>query len=195
MLNVTQPRFILPISNTMAYVSSIYSGKIFKLDLINHEIVGSIDQDGKWTEEMALFNDATGSYVLACTKDTAVNHLVKINTSTHQIVNRIPLAGYAPSAIVKASNGHFWVLAGSYLGKQSTLTEIDASNHSIVKSFTFPINWQAEKLAINHQDELFVLVNDYDNPKSGILKFESSTTNTPSTLFLSAPARRKDKAD
>ncbi len=185
--NLNQARFMLAVNSNKAYVSSIYNYKIYVIDLTNNTKVNEINVDSNWTEEMVLLSDASGDYVYTCNYDTAINYITKINANTDQVVDRITIGGYAPSRIVKSTDNTLWILAGNnFFNKTATLTHLDPSNNQRLSTITFNPTWSPEHLAIDRNGDLLVLVNDYNNNKSGIYKVPKNATAAPSTFFITA---------
>jgi len=182
---LTSPRYITAVSETRAYVSSLFNDKIYIIDLIAHAKISEIQMDYNWTEEMLLVRDATGNNLYVCENDTAVNYITKLDVVTNQIVDRIPIAGYSPSKIVEASNGNLWILSGNnFYNKVSTLTELNPITNQIVSSFSFPSNYTTQQLAIGPSNEKYVTVVDYTTNAYGVFKFSASATSFPASFFI-----------
>lgn len=134
-INVPRPRYILQVNPEKAYVSTIFSDKVYIINPQTLAVTGSVTMPYQNPEGMLLHNGA--AYI--ATWDTAGNKIYKVNTATDKIEQEIPVAGYAPHAVLEDVNGNLWVLSGNvYKGKAAALTCIDPANGNIIKSFLFP---------------------------------------------------------
>lgn len=181
-------RYIKAISDTRAYVTSLFNDKIYIIDLLSNTKVSEIQRDKNWTEQMVLTGDATGKYIYVCENDTSINYITKIDVATNQVVDKITIAGYSPSQIGMTKDNNIWVLAGNnYFGKTGTLTEINTTTNQIEKSFTFPANYTLGQMAIGPNNEKYVVVVDYTAFTYGVYKFEAGATNFPANYFVTTP--------
>lgn len=186
--NLLGPRYIKQVSQTRAYVSSIFNDKIYIIDLSSNTIQSQISRASNWTEQMVLASDATGEYLYVCENDTAVNFITKIDVATSQVVDSITIGGYAPSQIGKTSDGHLWVLAGNnFFNKVSTLSEIDLSNNALLRTITFDKKYTTSQMAIGPQDEKYITVVDYNTNKYGVYKIAKNATIVPNRFFVNGP--------
>jgi len=182
--DLLSPRYIAQVSESRAYVSSIYQSKIYVVDLNTHSKVAEIKMQHPWTEQLFFHSDSVGDFVYVCEKDTAVNYITKIDVSTSAVVDKINIAGYSPSQVSQSSTGKLWVLGGNYFNKRGTLTEINPSTLAIERSFSFPSRYTTGQLKIGSNDDMYVTVVDYNTNEHGVYKFEKNATSLPSRLFL-----------
>lgn len=187
--NLTSPRYITAVSPTKAYVSSLFTNRLYIIDLVSNTKISEIQMRTNWTEQMVLINDGGGDAVYICENDTAINYITKIDVNTNQLVDSIPIAGYAPSQITRSSDGHLWVLAGNnFYGKQSTLTEVDPATKKIIRSFTFDKRFTTGQMALGPNDEKYVVVVDYATNEYGVYKFNKGAATMPATYFTTTPS-------
>ncbi len=168
------PRYFLPVSNSKAYVTDLYSNSISIIDLTTNTISGSISCNG-WTEELIL------AYGKAYVTNIYSDKVYVINTATDVLIDSIPVA-YGSGSICEDVNGKIWVLCG---GKQSlgiypALVRINPVSDSVEKSFQFPNFTDApNRLNINGSlDELYYLAN------GGVYKFLVNSTGLPSSPLI-----------
>ncbi len=186
---IVSPRYMKAISSTRAYVTSLFNDKIYIIDLLSNTKISEIVMDKNWTEQLVLLGDPTGNYIYVCERDTAINYITKINVATDQIVDRIPIGGYAPTQIGITSDNHLWILAGNnFYGKIGTLTELDPSTRQIIHSFNFPANYTMGQMAIGPNNEKYVTVVDYNTNTYGVYKFNNGATTFPPSFFVNIPA-------
>jgi DNA-binding beta-propeller fold protein YncE len=98
---LNSPRYILPISNTKAYVSDLYEDKIYILNPESLSLVGTIDSKG-WTEEMVLVDGKA----FVCQIDSS--QVLVIDTQKDSIIEKIN-TNKSPSSIGADQDGTIWV--------------------------------------------------------------------------------------
>jgi DNA-binding beta-propeller fold protein YncE len=182
--NIHFPRYILPVSNTKAYVSSLYYPEISVLDLTTNKVTKTITTDYINTEQMIMSN----GFVYCCNWDTSSNLLYKINPFTDSIIEKISLPGRASHHIVVDKDENIWVLSGNkYKNKKSYLTCIH--HDTVLKTFAFPIDADALRLDINAtKDTMYYLLVNYNggNTYNGLYKMSIYDFNLPSNAFIAA---------
>lgn len=168
----TSPRYFLGIGTEMAYVSDLYSGEISIVDLSSKTIIGTIPTN-HWTEHMAVFN----SEVYVCVPDT--NWVIKINPSTHQIVDTIFLEK-SPIGMVQDANGIVWILCNGGINEgQPTLTQYAPSNNMVLQVFTFSSSaFSPSALTMNATKTKLYFLND------GVYEMEINATELPSQPII-----------
>ncbi|WP_336518637.1 YncE family protein, partial [Pollutibacter soli] len=67
-ISVPKPRHILQVSDTKAYVSTLFSNKVYTINPQTYEVTGSMDMPAQNTEAMLFYKGAA----YFCTWDTAV---------------------------------------------------------------------------------------------------------------------------
>ena len=166
------PRYFLPISNSIAYVSDLYSSTIHIVDLNTNTITGNIITNG-WIEKMILHNDT----VYAC--DMSNDNLLIINPNNHNLIDSIKL-GVEPNSIVKDVNNNIWIMcSGGFQEDNAKLFKFNPQTRSIDSTFIFSnINQSPGNLCINNtQDELYFLNNH-------VYKMNINSTSLPLTPII-----------
>lgn len=185
-ISVPKPRYILSVGTNKAYVSTLFSNKVYIIDPETYSVTGTIAMPFQNPEGMLLNNNK--AYI--CTWDTACRSIYTINTTTDKIEHEMPIAGAAPQNVLSDANGKLWVLSGNITkGKQSALTCIDPSNNSIIKSFAFSGKSDAIRPVFNNaKDQLYFIEVDYNGgtANNGIYRFGISDAALPSTPFVAA---------
>ena len=155
-ISIPKPRYILPVSNTKAYVSALYSNRVYVIDPQTLSVTDTIILPDRNPEGMCLYNS---DYAMICTWDTLGNHVYKIDASTNKLVQAIGLAGYAPQDALLDKDQMLWVLAGDqYSRRTCTWTRLDPSTGEILKSFTFSATVNAVKPVLNNtRDTLYFI--------------------------------------
>ena len=146
-ISIEDPRYILPVTTTKAYLTSLYHNKVYIINTQSYNVVDSITMPSQSTEGLCLYN---GNAFVA-TWDTTDRNIYRIDVTTDKITQAIPVAGYAPKEILLDKEQTMWVLAGDGLqvGKIATLTHIDPSTGNILASFQFPPNAEPIKPVFN----------------------------------------------
>jgi len=150
--SISSPRYILPVSSSKGYVSSLWDHNLAIIDLNSLTITGYIATPG-WTEEMVL----VGSTAFVTSVKSSAVYL--INTVTDLVTDSI-VVGNAPKNILKDKNGKLWVLCGQYDSPQGKLVQINPQNKTIDLVIDLPLdqNNVPEKLRINASlDTLYYL--------------------------------------
>ncbi len=157
------PRNFYPVDRDKAYVTDLYSGYIYVVDLSQNKVSKDI-YTGKWTEEIAFLDKklyVTCPWVYS--KPVSRKVLV-INTDTDEIMDSIS-TGINPSGIGFDKNGFLWTLNNGNKIKNipGSLFKIDVSINFAVDSFIFEntLNIFNSSLRFNeNKDSIFVLYND-----------------------------------
>lgn len=171
------PRYFLPVSNSKAYVSDLYSNTISVVDLNQNSIVNTIKTSG-WTEEILLL------YGKAFVCNKGKDLLYVVDTSTDQIVDSITV-GSSPSSMQQDKNGKLWVLCQGVINdgsKVAGLYRVNPISHVVEMSFQFNNGNQVSKLNINGgNDTLYYLSAGSNN---GVYRMTIDAVSTPSSAFI-----------
>ena len=171
--SVSSPRYILPVTTTKAYVSSLWDHNLAIIDMNELKITGYIPMPG-WTEEMAMVNNTA---FVTSVRSSAV---YLVNTSTDMVIDSI-VVGVSPKNILKDKNNKLWVLCGEYDSPYAQLVRINPQNKSIEFSLDIAINQYnaPDNLKINGtRDTLYFIEN-------GSVVYMSIADSVPH-LFLSS---------
>jgi YVTN family beta-propeller protein len=127
------PRYIVPVSATKAYVSSLYSDSITIVDLASNSITGYINI--RRTSEAIL----AGNNKAFVTSWAGGHEVMVIDLLTNKVVDSVQV-GKEPESMVVDRNLNLWVLcSGTYAGDDfAKLDKIDFSTNKIIKEYTFP---------------------------------------------------------
>jgi hypothetical protein len=182
---VGKPRYILPVNSSEAYVSALFSNKLYRINTVNNTLEKTISLPFNNAEGMWLSDDG---YAWICNWDTACNKVYKIHTGTDQVTDSVSLAGYAPQHIVADKEGKLWVLAGNpSQHKGTTLTRIDPASRKVLRTFTFPAGVEAIKPVFNSsRDMLYFIEVDYagGTTNNGIYRMRYDDAALPATAWL-----------
>lgn len=181
---IQQPRYIEFYAPKKAYVSSIYQPKVYVVDFEINQIVKEISVDfNRGTEGMLFHQNA----MYVCNWDTACNYIYKINTTSHQIEERITIGGYAPKYILADKMNHLWVISGNaYFQKNDVFTQI-TTNGDILK--TIPVAQNVDIISpIMDPEKEIIYYNavDYSSSNNGVFKLPISSTQLAATPFIAA---------
>jgi len=174
----TSPRYFLPVSNSKAYVTDLYSNSISIVDLSNNTIIGNIACPG-WTEELVL------AYGKAFVTNQLQNKIYVINTSTDILEDSIAV-GYGSNSIIEDKNGKLWVLCG---GSQTNSTyaslyRVNPITNSVEQSFQFSnLTETPFRLTINSTNDTLYFLN------KGVFKMSIAAASIPTTPFISQGTR------
>lgn len=168
------PRYILPINNSKAYVSNIFSTQIQLLNLSNNSISGSITVASNWTEQMVLHNDT--AYVC----DMKNNSLLLINTTNNLFIDSIKM-GIQPNSIVVDKNNKLWILCdGGFSTDFPKLIKFNPQTRTIEQTLIFnDMNSSPFDLSIDGNKENLYFINNH------VYKMNCSDNVLPTSTWLS----------
>jgi len=125
------PRYFLPIDNTKAYVTDLYSNSIQIINLNSNSIVGNIAVNGR-TEELLMYNDSV--YVCDMTND----NLLIIDPTNNTLVDSIKV-GESPNSIVIDKDNMIWVMcSGGFSSTSPKLIKFNPQTRKIETTYIFP---------------------------------------------------------
>ena len=168
----TSPRYLLPISNSKAYVTDLYSNSIQIVNLLSNSITGNIPLSG-WTEELLLFNDSV--YVCDMTND----NLLIIDPTTNTLVDSVKL-GESPNSIIIDQNNKIWIMcSGGISSSIPKLIQFNPFTRTIEQTFVFSnITESPGNLKINNTGDVLYFLN------SNVYKMNINDTSLPSNAFI-----------
>ena len=183
---VSKPRYIAVVSETKAYVSSLYSNKLTIINPKEMEVTGTVTMPGNNPEGMLFYKEKL--YVTLW--DTAVNKLYSVNAS-NEFVNPVQtLAGSAPKYVLADREGKLWVMGGNIQkGKKASLTRIDPANGQVVRSFVFPDDADPLKPVFDNEgNTLYFIEVNYTgaSANNGIYRMTIADATLPATAFIQA---------
>lgn len=167
---LTSPRYFLPVSNNKAYVTDIYANKIWKIDLVNNSITGSIQLNG-WSEQMtSVFGE---TFIANFTN----GKVYVLDESTDILTDSIVLTKGA-SSIVQDANGKLWVLcAGDATSSISpALYKINPTTRNI--EFSQTLSGSPSRLCVNGTSDTLYFLN------SGVFQLSINSAIIPTTPVI-----------
>ncbi|MFI5196447.1 MAG: DUF5074 domain-containing protein [Chitinophagales bacterium] len=184
-INIPKPRYILPISATKAYVSTLYSNKVYIINPQTEQVTDTITLPCKNPEGMCLYNNTA----IICTWDTAGNNIYQVDITNDKIVHSIKVAGYAPQEALLDKDQMLWVMAGSEPERAGTLTRLDPSTGAILQSYYFPaVVYPLKPVFNNTKDTLYFIEANYNFgiTNNGIFRMSIYDMALPSVPFVQA---------
>ena len=185
-ISVSQPRYILQVTDTKAYISALYGNKVSILDLATGAIVGTISLPANNPEGMCL----SGNMAAVACWDTGNNLVCLIDPSTDQVVQTLHAGGNAPQEVLSDKNGLLWVLSGnSPEAVTPCWTEIDPSTGAVLKKMVFPAQANPVRPVFNRtKDTVLFIEADYfgGSTYNGIFQFGIYDTSLPQTPLIPA---------
>lgn len=184
-INIPKPRYILPINETKAYVSTLYSNKLYIINPQTLQITGTIAMPAQNPEGMLL--DGSTAYI--CTWDTACQSLYAINTATDNIERSYTLTGRAPQGVLMDKEHKLWVLAGNITkGKVASLTRLDPATGQVLSEYMFPGHADPLRPVFNNtRDTLYFVEANYygqNNDHNGIYRMSIYDAALPQQPFV-----------
>ncbi|WP_158631189.1 YncE family protein [Flammeovirga kamogawensis] len=183
----SSPRYLLPISNTKAYVTDLYADYFYVIDLKEDEVIKNVRTSG-WTEKLALVDKF--AYITQ-TRTVYDNRkggqlLLKIDIATDDIIDSLALP-YGPIDLVVDKNNMLWVLSNGGLSStnnpkpQPAICQIDPGCFCIKKQFNLDSeNYLSmpSRLRINKEkDRIYYLQKD-------VFSFSIDATSLPKSPII-----------
>jgi hypothetical protein len=187
---VFQPRYILPISSTRAYVSSLYSNKVYIINTQALVVMDSISLPTMNPESMLLYNYT----VFSCSWDTSNRNIYELNIITNSLIQADAVAGYAAQEILMDKDQKLWILSGnSYDGKNAFLTRMDPDTRQILQSYSFPSQANPVRPVLNNTKDTLYFIDANQNggtDYNGIYRMGINDANLPQKAFIPASANQ-----
>lgn len=171
-VNLSSPRYILPITNQKAYVSDYNGNEINVIDLNSNTKTDSIPCPG-FTEEMVLI------YNKAFVTNVKKNYVYVINTINNTKTDSIDVGTNAGSIVVD-KNDKVWVLSGGDQTNNITgkLSRINPVTNQVETSYSFNLNESPFRLCLNKTKDTLYFLN------GGIYRMAISNNNLPTSAFI-----------
>lgn len=168
----TSPRYMLPVSNSKAYVSDFKSSSISILNIPSATITGSIYCPG-WTEQMVMI------YNKVFVTNKYRDYVYVINTITDTRTDSV-YAGYGAGSIVIDKNDYVWVLSSGDPSKniKGFLKRIDPVSLQVLKSFEFAGGDYPASLCLNKSKDTLYYLNN------GICRMTVADNALPPSPFI-----------
>jgi len=188
-IGIRQPRYILPVDGSRAYVSTLFSNKVYVINTGSYAIADSFVLPTGNAERMCMVD----GFAYLCSWDTAAACIYKVNTTDNSVVQTIPLAGRASHDIVVDKNNTLWVLSGDEpYGYTATLTHIFPATGEVLGTYTFGATADPIKLTMNGAaDTLYYIDADLAgtaSASSGVFRMPITSAVLPSSPFIAAGA-------
>jgi len=187
--NLSSPRYILPVSETKAYVSDWVSNRVAVVDLSTFDITNSIST-GQGPEEMTI---AQGKlYVTNSGGFTDDSTITIIDTATDQYLSTLTV-GINPNSITSDSNGKLWILCRGTTGLLwddpsddigGELICLNPSTGSIELRLPFAATEHPFKLRINGAGDRLYYLSGTSGFMGEVFTFSTSDTILPTSPFI-----------
>lgn len=172
--NLISPRNISPVSSTKAYVTSMYSDSLIKLDLTSNSVSGYINLR-RTSESIVIVGNK--AYVA---KWVGGNEIMVINTSTDQVTDSIEV-GIEPESMVVDKNNTLWVLCNGGWTRENfaELISINTTTNDVDKRIVFPTKLASpSSLTIDGKGETLYYL------ETGVRKMSITDSALPSEPFI-----------
>ncbi len=184
-INIAKPRYVVAASPTKAYVSTLFSDKVYIINPQTLEIKGTVKMPYLNPENMVLFD----SKLYVCCWDTNTSNIYTIDIATNNL-DSIPVAGRAPHDIALDRDGKLWVITGNAPKNiWATLTRIETISGQTMKSYNFPPLAEPMRLEFNSSGDQFYFIEvDYNGATkhNGIYTMHIYDGSLPSSPMIPA---------
>ncbi|MBL4624017.1 MAG: hypothetical protein JKY42_02575 [Flavobacteriales bacterium] len=170
--SVNSPRFIKSVTKNKAYLTSLYAGEIYVIDLTDNSVASTI-QTGGWTEELLI----NGQYAFVVNRDLDQLHIIDVSTDI--MVESIQV-GKSPNSVILDANNDLWVLCdGGFEEENAELIKISTADFSVLSTFQFSnIQSSPGDLAINGDGDVLYFLNQ------GVVKMKITGTALPASVLI-----------
>lgn len=189
-INVSTPRYLLPLNERSMLLSSLYQRYITIISPQEQTITGTIDLPHTSVEGMLLHNGK----IYLCPWDTACSVVLVMDAFSLQIVDSIDIGARAPHKIFVDKDNHLWVLYGN-IQQDATYgwVQIQTENKSILKRFDYEngLNEWIKPVMNATKDELYWIQVDYSvsagGTQNGVYRMSVDADIIPERAFIPAP--------
>lgn len=189
-LEIPKPRRMLPMDGDKAYVSSLYSPHIYVMNTRTYQIENILTMPFKNAESMVRI----GSEVWIACWDEECWQLLILDSKSDTWKEPIGLEGPAPHTLAVTSQGKVWLLSGNAAeGRRSRLTRIDAWNKVIERSWAFPDQTEALRLALDEsRGALYYIGLDFFGGQDayGVFRMPLTADELPTDPWIPAEAQQ-----
>lgn len=183
-ISVAKPRYLVPTGGDRAYVSSMFSNRVFVLDLNTYAVTDTLFFPHKNPEGLLLHDGLL--YVAAW--DTANAFLYRIHPAQKRVTDSIFLGRRAPQAILADQAQNLWVVSGNDPeGVAPALTCLNPKSGAILAQYDFPAGKDVMRPCLNAtRDTLYWLSVDYAGGagQSGVFRMPITAPALPQTPFI-----------
>lgn len=185
-INIPKPRYVLAVGANKAYVTTLYSPRVYIINTQTLQQTGIIELPAQNTEGMCLYN---GDAIITAW-DTASNKAYRIDPATDRIKQTITAGGYATQAALVDAEQMLWILSGNQTkGKTAAWTRIDPSTGAALATYTFPAAADVLKPQLNAtKDTLYFIEVNYKGgaDNNGIYRMGIHASALPVEPFIAA---------
>lgn len=185
LLPIPKPRYVLPINSTKAYVSTLFSNKIYIVNPSALSVTGYITMPRQNPEGMIF----AGSKAYVCTWDTAATAIYPVDTTTNIVGEPVQVAGKAPQEIVQDKDGMLWILSGNKAsGVESKLTRLNPATGNILGSYSFGTADPLRLVLNGAKDSLYFIEVSYtgNTANNGVYRMGIHDAALPTQAFIPA---------
>ena len=183
---VSQPRYIMQVTSSKAYISALYGNKVSILDLATNTIIGTIPLPARNPEGMCM----CGNLAAVACWDTGADAVCLIDPNTDEVMHVYHAAGRAPQEVLTDKNGMLWVLSGNSPENAAPYwTEFEPSTGAILKKMDFPPTVNPVRPIFNRtKDTLIFIEANYfgGTSQNGIFEMGINDTALPATPIIPA---------
>lgn len=163
--NLTSPRYIHFVSDEKAYVSQLWDNRIFIINPKTYSITGYIQVPGMSFESGSTEQMVEDGKYVYCTCWSYQNSVIKIDTETDEVVNKLEL-GIQPRSIVLDREHRLWILTdggfdGSPFGfEPPSLYCVNLESFKVINEFYFKLGDSPSSLQLNGSGDTLYWLNE-----------------------------------
>ncbi len=189
-LDLPKPRRMVAIPGDKAYVSSLYSSRLYLIHTRTLSLEKTITLPYANAESMVLLGDELW---VACW-DPACYELLVLDAQSGQIKAKVALENPAPHTLAPAPGGKLWVLSGNAaLGLGSALTRIDLGQRQKELAMQLPDQTEGIRLAVDSvRGMLYYIGLDFQggNDPYGLFRLSLEDRELPEKPWIESKAHQ-----
>lgn len=174
------PRYFLPVSDSLAYVTDLYALKIHVINFHTGNLVKQINTSG-WNEQMIL----NGNYVFVTQRSifssaSSKGGLLKINALSNSLNSIKSFSDRDVTGIVKDNTGNIWISVAedSTKSEHASLLSLD-TDMNVLRALAYNDYGQSiYGLSVNHAESSVYWLN------KNVYRLKYSDTSMPQTPFI-----------
>lgn len=183
---IPKPRYLLPVREDKAYVSSLFDNKIYVINPQTLSVTDTIVMPAQNPEGMVLWQDKA----VICTWDTTCAEVYVLDVNSDTIYKEIPMGAYAAQEAFIDKEDKIWVLSGNVAkGKPAAFTRIDPQTWNVIAFNPFQAGADVMRPVLNNaKDTIYFIEVNYNGgtDHNGIYRMSVHDNPVPSQPFIPA---------
>ncbi|MES2620910.1 MAG: DUF5074 domain-containing protein [Bacteroidota bacterium] len=173
----SSPRFVLPVNDSIAYVTELYANKVYVVNFRRGQLVKAIPVP-QYTEHLVKIDEyvfAEGKKIYS--NPSAKGALMRLRIADHSYVDKIEFDGDAGGLVLDKDN-HLWIAIDETSAEKASLKCFDKNLNLVLTKTIGDFGFNPNSLSIDGNGEKL-----FFNSGKSLYSSEVNSTNDPSLLF------------